>query len=168
MIRNAEMSDMMGIMEVVKETIQEMSLNNNYQWDENYPLIEDFTKDIEARTLYVLEEEGIIIGFICINRSEPLEYKDLKWGLEEEAFIIHRMAVRKSFRWKGIGSKLIKFADNISEENKVRHIKTDTYSLNIKAQNLLEKCGYIFKGKINFLGKEESFYCYERIFKQIL
>jgi len=163
MIRNARLSDIMGIMEIVKETIEEMHCNNNYQWDENYPLIEDFTKDIEAGTLSVFEVEGIVTGFICINKEEPLEYKSINWALNEDAFIIHRMAVRNNSRGTGIGAKLIKFADKISAENKIAYIKTDTYSLNIKAQGLLEKCGYTFTGKMNFLGKEKSFYCYERI-----
>ena len=163
MIRNAILSDMIGIMEIVKETIEEMHCHNNFQWDENYPLIEDFKKDIEAGSLYVFEEEGVATGFVCINKEEPLEYKGIRWGLNKDAFIIHRMAVRNNNRGKGIGVKLIKFADKISAENKITHIKTDTYSLNIKAQGLLGKCGYTFTGKINFLGKEKSFYCYERI-----
>ena len=165
MIRNAEMSDMIGIMEVVKETIQEMSLYNNYQWDENYPLATDFAKDIKEGTLYVFEKAGVIAGFACINKEEPIEYNDLKWGLKEASFIIHRLAVRKIYRSKGIGEKLIKFANDISKENGIRYIKTDTYSLNIKFQGLLEKCKYTFIGEIRFPGKEKQFYCYERILK---
>jgi GNAT superfamily N-acetyltransferase len=165
MTRNAEMSDVMGIMEVVKETIQEMSLNNNYQWDENYPLATDFEKDIKEGTLYVFEKAGVIAGFVCINKEEPIEYNDLKWGLKEEAFIIHRLAVRKIYRSEGIGAKLIKFANDISKEKGIRYIKTDTYSLNIKFQGLLKKCNYTFIGEIRFPGKEKSFYCYERILK---
>ena len=165
MIREAKLYDMIGIMEIVKEATQEMHSHNNYQWDENYPLIEDFTKDIETGTLYVFETEKTVAGFICINKEEPLEYKDLKWKLNQEAFIIHRMAIRKSFRWKGIGSKLVQFADNISIENNVNYIRTDTYSLNIKAQSLLKKCGYTFTGKMRFLGKEKEFYCFERVIK---
>jgi ribosomal protein S18 acetylase RimI-like enzyme len=164
MIRNARMSDIMGIMEIVKETIEEMHFNNNYQWDENYPLIEHFTKDIEANTLYVFEEE-IVVGFVCINKEEPLEYKGLKWGVNEEAYTIHRLAVRKDYRSKGIAAKLLKFADTLSMENKIRYIKTDTYSLNTKAQNLLIKSGYTFIGEMSFLGKEKLFCCYEKILK---
>jgi GNAT superfamily N-acetyltransferase len=165
MIRNAMLSDMMEIMEIVKETIEEMHSNNNYQWDENYPLIEHFTKDIEDGNLYVFEEDGTVTGFICINKEEPVEYKGLKWELNEEAFIIHRLAVRKNYRSKGIAANLLKFADTLSMKSKIRYIKTDTYSLNTKAQSLLKKCGYTFIGEMSFLGKEKSFYCYERILK---
>lgn len=165
MIRNAKITDMTGIMEVVKETIEEMNLNNNYQWDEKYPLATDFAKDIKEGTLYVFQKAGTIAGFVCINKEVPIEYNDLKWSLKEEAFIIHRLAVRKVYRSEGIGVKLIKFANDISEKNGIRYIKTDTYSLNIKFQGLLKKCDYIFVGEIRFPGKEKQFYCYEKIVK---
>jgi ribosomal protein S18 acetylase RimI-like enzyme len=150
MIRKAEMSDLESIMEIVPEIIKEMHLSNNYQWDANYPQVKDFTQDITNGNLYVSVKDNRVVGFICINDDEPQEYNELKWSSSEDALVIHRMGVSSDFRKVGIGAELVRFADELSRSLGVNCLKTDTYSLNTKAQGLFE-------------GKEKPFYCYEKV-----
>jgi len=163
MIRKATLEDINSIMQIVQETIVEMRSYNNTQWDENYPLKSNFIDDINKGELYVIDEDGALGGFACINKDEPEEYEDLTWKLDTTALVIHRMAVNSKFRRKGIGTKLINFADKLALEQNIQLLKTDTYSLNTKMQGLFEKCGYTFVGKINFLRKERPFYCYDKL-----
>ncbi len=162
MIRKATFEDITSIMKIVQETIIEMGNYNNTQWDENYPKESNFIEDINKGELYVIDENGELGGFACINKVEPEEYKDLAWKQDGTALVIHRMAVNPEFRRKGIGSRLINLADKLAQEQNIKILKTDTYSLNTKMQGLFKKCGYTFVGKINFLGKEKQFYCYEK------
>jgi GNAT superfamily N-acetyltransferase len=161
-IRKATLEDINSIMQIVQETIFEMKSYNNTQWDENYPLESNFIDDINKGELYVVDEDGDVGGFACINKVEPEEYKDLTWKLDTAALVIHRMAVNPKFRRKGIGTKLISFADELALEQNIKLLKTDTYSLNTKMQGLFEKCGYTFVEEINFLKKERPFYCYDK------
>lgn len=163
MIRKAVSSDLDQIMKIVRNTIIEMHSYGNFQWNDDYPKKEDFIRDISEGTLFIYDKNGIIGGFICINRDEPDEYKNANWSTIEKAFVIHRLAVNTDFRSEGIGVKLVTHADIICRENNLSYIRTDTNSLNIKAQRLLKKCGYTFTGEINLLGKENSFYCYDKI-----
>lgn len=163
MIRKASMSDIENIMKIIKKTIEEMSTYNNTQWDENYPRKEDFINDIQKENLFVLERKENLAGFVCINKIEPAEYGGLNWTLNESTMIIHRMAVDLNYRRMGIGTELLKFAEEFALKNNIRYLKTDTYSVNIKMNSLFKKCGYKFIGEINFLGKEKLFYCYEKI-----
>ncbi len=163
MIRKAEMSDLESIMEILPEIIKEMHKSNNYQWDANYPQAKDFTADIKRGNLYVSVKGNRVVGFICINNDEPQEYNELKWSSSEDALVIHRMAVSSDFRKAGIGVELVRFADELSRSREVKFLKTDTYSLNTKAQGLFQKLGYNFVGKISFMGKEKPFYCYEKV-----
>lgn len=163
MIRKAEMSDLESIMEIVPEIIKEMHLSNNYQWDANYPQAKDFTADITRGNLYVSVKDNRVVGFICINNDEPLEYDELKWSSSEDALVIHRMGVSSDFRKAGIGAGLVRFADELSRSRGVNCLKTDTYSLNTKAQGLFLRFGYNFVGEMSFLGKEMPFYCYEKV-----
>ncbi|MEG2984406.1 MAG: GNAT family N-acetyltransferase [Peptostreptococcaceae bacterium] len=163
MIRKATINDMKEIMGIIKETVKEMKDYNNTQWDANYPAEEDFINDIEKEELYVYERENQIAGFICINKIEAKEYNDLSWTLDEEAMIVHRMAVKSSQRKLGIGSSLMKFADDLALENNMKYLKTDTYSINTKMNSLFKKCGYKFIGEVKFIGKEKTFYCYEKL-----
>lgn len=45
----------------------------------------------------------------------------------------------------------------------LRYLKTDTYALNEKAQQLFLKHGYHFCGEIQFRKMEHQFYCYEKV-----
>lgn len=163
MIRKANINDLEKIMKIIKATVEEMKGYNNTQWDENYPSDKDFVSDIKKQDLYVDEIDGEVAGFICLNYEEPDEYVGLNWSSNKKAMIIHRMAVNPSFRKKGIASKLVDFAEKLAEENSVSYLKSDTYSINSKMNALLTKYGFIKIGEMSFLGKEKSFYCYDKI-----
>lgn len=163
LIRVAKMEDLISIMEIVQRIIVEMHSYNNFQWDENYPQVKDFANDIENGDLFVSIREEKIAGFVCINRTQPIEYAKLKWCLSEEALVIHRMAVSPDYRKVGVGFELVVFGDELAIKNNIRYLKTDTYSSNVNAQALFEKLGYIFVGEMSFLGKEKPFYCYEKM-----
>ncbi|MGE5627230.1 MAG: GNAT family N-acetyltransferase [Solirubrobacterales bacterium] len=163
MIRKALFDDLEEIMGIIRATVAEMREYNNTQWDENYPGEKDFINDINNQDLYVAEQNDKLVGFVCINKVEPVEYAGLKWTLKETCMVVHRMAVNINFRREGIGSELMKFAENLALSNNIRYLKTDTYSINTKMNALFKKCGYTFVGKMNFLGKEKPFNCYEKV-----
>lgn len=166
MIRKAVNEDLKAIMKIIKETIVEMHSYGNYQWDENYPQEKDFLKDIQNGDLFVIEREGKLVGFVCINKVEPVEYNGLNWSLNDDAMVVHRMAVNPAYRKNGIGTELMKFADKLALKNNINYLKTDTYSLNSKMNRLFEKCGYKLVGEMSFLGKEKPFYCYEKVLNE--
>lgn len=161
-IRRAMMDDLKSIMAIVQGVILEMHSYNNFQWDENYPQDQDFARDINKGDLFVSIREEKIVGFICINTVEPSEYEGLPWSLSEQALVVHRMGVSPDHRKVGIGYELVMFVDELAIKNKVRYLKTDTYSLNRNAQGLFQKLGYIFVGEMSFLSKKDPFYCYEK------
>lgn len=165
MIRQAEFYDISSIMNIIDGTLKDMHSYNNYQWDENYPKEEDFIKDIKKKELYVEEIDKNIAGFICINKAQTPEYKQLTWSSHEEAIVIHRMAVATSYRRKGIGTKLMNFAEDLAKQQNIYYIKTDTNSLNVKMNNLFKKFSYNFIGEVNFPRKETPFYCYDKMLK---
>ena len=165
MIRKAVLEDIKKVMEILNKTKSEMHLYNNFQWDESYPRRSDFINDIKKENLYSIEVDGDLAGFVCLNNIEPIEYKQLNWSCKGTAMVIHRMSVNPKFRGIGIGTKLMKFAQEIANKNNIKYLKTDTYSLNIKMNNLLKKCGYNFIGYTSFPQKEKPFYCYDIILK---
>lgn len=165
MIRKASLNDVDSIMDIIKSTVEEMKTYNNTQWDESYPQAKDFIKDIESEELYVEAEGKEIKGFICINYIEPKEYDDLNWVSNSKAMVIHRMAVNPKFRQQGIATKLIKLAEQLALDNNVVYLKTDTYSINTKMNSLFKKCGFNLVGEMSFLGKEKTFFCYDKLLK---
>ena len=50
--RAGRKEDIDKIMKLVSKAIIHMEKKGIYQWDENYPIKEDFLEDIEAKELY--------------------------------------------------------------------------------------------------------------------
>lgn len=167
MIRTAVISDLVQIMKIVEGSKKDMHSYGNYQWNEDYPKKEDFIKDITDQNLFAYIIENTVAGIICINKDEPKEYENASWTLLKEALIIHRLAVDSSFHGRGVGLKLIKHTNVICNERGIDYIKTDTNSLNIKAQKLLIKCGYTFTGDIGLENHSGKFYCYEKVLGKV-
>lgn len=163
MLRLATMQDLTRIMAIVQATVREMHAYGNYQWDEVYPTEQDFAADITQGDLFVSEVERQICGLICINQTEPAVYADASWTLAEKALVLHRMAVDPALRGRGTGSELLQQAETLALSLGLRYLKTDTYALNEKAQQLFLKHGYHFCGEIQFRKMEHQFYCYEKV-----
>ncbi|MDQ7097040.1 GNAT family N-acetyltransferase [Desulfosporosinus sp. PR] len=163
MPRKAVLDDIPQIMEIIKQTIPEMHSYQNYQWDENYPLAKDFQMDVEVGNLYVIEDRGELVAFICVNKVEPEEYSELDWSSMQESMVIHRMSVHPAYRRKGLGVELMNLAETIARKSHILYLKTDTNSRNEKMKTLFTKCGYGFIGEIRFPSKEAPFYCYDKL-----
>ncbi len=163
MIVKAKKSDIEQIMKIMSVTVEEMKSYNNVQWDESYPQAKDYMRDIEKGDLYVTKDGEEIMGFICVDYNQPEEYRELEWSSDEKCMVVHRMAINSNYRRQGIGTKLMKFAENLALEKGVKYLKTDTYSVNEKMDALFKKCGFRIVGEIRFPGKEKPFYCYEKL-----
>ncbi|MBV4419270.1 GNAT family N-acetyltransferase [Clostridium tyrobutyricum] len=163
MIRHAVKNDVKNIIKIIDKIIVEMDSYENNQWDKSYPRETDFLKDINAKNLFICERNGKIAGFICVDRLQVDEYTDVEWSLKENFMVIHRMAVNPECRRMGIGSELLDFAEEYALENNIRYLKTDTYSINVKMNNLFKKFGYDIAGQIKIPEREKPFNCYEKI-----
>ena len=162
-MRKATMKDLPDIMLMVKNTIEEMHSYDNWQWDDAYPQDADFINDIDKGDLFVAEKNGVVAGFVCINRIEPAKYIGVPWSKDGLALVIHRMVVGENFRREKIGSELVNYAEELARQQQISYLKTDTYSLNVNAQNIFEKCGYQLIGTMSFRGLDKPFYCYEKV-----
>lgn len=163
MIRQATINDINSIMKIIQPTISIMNQESNTQWDHEYPLESDFLKDTNSGDLFVFEKEQEIQGVICINNIEPPEYESASWQCDKIATVIHRMAIAPQSRKQGIGNALMLFAETIAKTSGTYYLKTDTYSINDKMNNLFKKIGYQQVGEINFRERPNKFICYEKI-----
>ncbi|MGP4066047.1 GNAT family N-acetyltransferase [Oceanobacillus sp. M65] len=161
MFRLATSSDLLKISLIVKQIVVEMSSSNNRQWDETYPLPEDFLQDINTKSLYVLEEDAQLKGVISINEDFPPEYKDLNWK-SEVFLVIHRLAVNPANRKEGVGMMLMQFAEQVAKERGIKFLISDTSELNTGMNRLFSKLQYKKVGQIQLGEKEFRFNGYEK------
>jgi GNAT superfamily N-acetyltransferase len=163
-VRKGNKEDIEDIMKIVKKTVELMKSEDIDQWTDEYPLSGDFLKDTENNSLYVaVDENDVVAGSITIDQREPNEYSTSQWRKEGPAYLFHRLVVDPEVRGKGIASLLIKQTEEVAKENNVFYIRTDTYSLNKKAQSLFKKNGFFQTGEIQFMGKDNPFYTFDKI-----
>lgn len=163
-IRKATAKDLDAIMDIVWRTIMLLQSEGNDQWDNKYPSRDDFSRDIAEGTLYVCEMESTVVGFICCNRISPKEHASVPWHRDSATvLILHRFAVSPKFHRRGIGTSLMRKADELAAASGCTSIRTDTNSLNLRMQALFLSCGYEKVGEIFLRGKTRPFYCYEKL-----
>lgn len=164
MIRKAMLVDLDKILSIVKEIVIDMKNNKNDQWTEAYPVYEDFYNDILAEELYVdIDDKGAIMSFVCLNCSEPEEYKTVSWQFEKKSLVIHRLAVNPRFQGRGLASKIMIYAENMAKKMELSSLRSDTCVKNPAMNTLFAKFQYKNVGKIYFSDSIYEFKCYEKI-----
>jgi ribosomal protein S18 acetylase RimI-like enzyme len=165
-IRKANKSDLDNIMLMYKSCVKGMLANDIDQWDENYPNAEVIMEDLIAQTYFVAIENTIIIAGINIDQNQDDTYLAIDWQDKKNQFlVVHRLAVKVEFWKKGIGKKLMIFAENLVVEKGLKSIRLDTYSGNPKAMEFYINLGYHQLGHIYLKEGKNEYYCFEKIIK---
>ena len=165
MIRKANSSDLNKLLQITRSCARAMELKNIFQWNDGYPSLSAFEKDIINNWLYVIINDKEIIGCICISDFMDKEYESVKWLTKNDNNIyIHRLAVTPAHQRMGYAQKMMSFAEDFARENKYLSVRLDTFSKNVNNQTFYQKRGYKKLGNIFFPNQSESpFYCYELI-----
>ena len=161
MIRLAKQKDLDQILKITEIIKQEMKMENNPQWHEGYPTKEDFQKDIDEKSLYVLEENRVV-AFASIKKDSENDYEKVKESTKKEAYIIHRLAVDKTERKKGYAKQLFSFAEDLALKDNIYYIKADTEIHNKKMNKLFQNLGYIHHGTLSWSDNDGVFNYYEK------
>ena len=164
LIRLATTKDIPALMNLVRRVVPLMREVGNLQWDENYPNAEVFARDIELRELWVAEvEDGSLAGVAALTTDQEPEYAQAGWDVNEEAVVVHRLAVDPTYRGMGVAGALMQQAEVVATERGIAVLRVDTNTQNDATQRLFPKLGYTFAGEIT-LGFRPGlrFLCYEK------
>ena len=165
MIRRGVHEDLTPILEITKNCAVKMDAMGIYQWNENYPNKNAFIDDIKNNELLVFTKGALLVGCIALCTKMDDVYKNVKWltkGVKN--LYIHRLAVDPQFQKKGIGKKLMDYAEDFAKKNNFISVRLDTFSKNKNNMRFYERRGYKRLEKVFF--PEQSrfpFYCYELI-----
>ena len=164
-IELAVISHLDKVKEIAECCASDMINRNIFQWNEKYPSKKIFKEDIESNSLYLAKINQEIVGCIMLTKNKDDVYKDLKWLSEDNINLyIHRLAVHPLFQKKGIGRKMMDFAEDYAKSNNYESVRLDTFSKNKRNNIFYENRGYIRLGNVYF--PEQSrfpFYCFEKL-----
>lgn len=166
LFRKANVCDIDEISVFVDEAKSVMEKQGIFQWDEIYPLKEDFADDETNGQLYVGEMDGKIAVCFTLNKVQFDEYFAADWENKGDDFIvIHRLCVNPEFQGKGIGSSACHFIEEIALKNGASSIKLDAFTQNPIALSMYEKLGYKVKGYADW--RKGKFVLMEKVLKKM-
>eukprot|EP01032_Pedospumella_encystans_P008513 gene8513-10098_t len=167
-LRKAKTEDLPSIVRICALSVALLNAENNYQWNDTYPLQSDFEKDIHDDVLWVAEVNGDVAGFAALTTDQSEEYAELGWKPEDTSLVPHRVAVDPAFRGKGIARKFMIKAEELAREAGYKYVRVDTNIKNLVMQGLFKSLGYEYGGEVCFKNKpiiyeKMRFPCYQKI-----
>lgn len=115
-------------------------------WKENIYPTEKTARDAFVKNeLFVLEEDGHILAAARINQEQMPEYAYCQWTYnapDSEVMVIHTLVVDPDFTGSGIGSKFVRFYEELALKCGCHYLRMDTNENNAAARALYKKLGY--------------------------
>ena len=146
-------SNIHNILQIINDAKVYLKSKDIDQWQNGYPNQTQIEKDIANNESYVLINNAnqIIATSMFSIRPEPT-YKviDGAWKIKknEKYGVIHRLAIDKNYRKKGIASYVLNEFHQKLMKQQIRSLKIDTHEDNHEMQYLVKKLGYVYCGII--------------------
>lgn len=117
-----------------------------------FPTVSDALMFQEQDALYVAKADSRIVGSVALTHSpnaesgenskfDETEYKDI--------LFVHILGVHPDFLRKGIGSELLRFAEQLAVQDGAKSIRLYVYEKNHVAIQSYEKNGYEYVEKVD-------------------
>jgi GNAT superfamily N-acetyltransferase len=153
-LRRADITEVPLIWEIIQDAIEQRRQEGSSQWQDGYPNELSITNDINKAYGYVLTENGTILCYAAIIFDKEPAYEDIegKWLTNGDYGVVHRVAVSKLAKGKGIATKLFQNIEGLCLEHHINSIKVDTNFDNVPMLKILDKLGYTYCGEVHFRG----------------
>ncbi|MDQ6531666.1 GNAT family N-acetyltransferase [Flavobacterium sp. LHD-85] len=153
-LRKANLSETPQIWEILQDAIEQRRLDGSTQWQDGYPNELSVKNDIENGYGYVFTEDESILAYAAIIFDKEPAYENIegKWLTDDDYTVVHRVAVSKLAKGKGIATKLFESIEGLSVENKIYSIKVDTNFDNTPMLRILDRLKYTYCGEVYFRG----------------
>jgi ribosomal protein S18 acetylase RimI-like enzyme len=163
-VEKATSGNILEVMYLLQQCIEDFNKNSIYQWNHSYPDHYKLKREIENNALYIIKIKGVCIGTISFDEHQESALDSVEWKNGTDRFlIIHRIAVFPTWQKKGIGRKLIEFAEKYAKENNYNSVRLDVASSSEHLIKLYESIGYTYAGEILYPKQKEPFKCLEKI-----
>lgn len=171
-IRKGLISDIDNIENLYNNLNDYLETNINYPgWIKHvYPTRDTAIKGIEEESLFILEDNSIILGSVILNHKAEDAYSEVKWKIDTDynnIIVVHTLVTNPDFINQGVASELMNFAKKYSSALNMKSIRLDVSINNTAAISLYEKHGYQYIGTVD-LGLEYEHLKWFRLYELIL
>ena len=161
MIRKAELKDIKTVASIYEDiiTLEEAGKYTTCWVRGVYPTEKTALNALSEGTLYVMEEDGIVVGSAIINQKSADGYDRAAWKVSatmEETLVIHTLSISPKATHKGYGEAFIRFYEDMGKERGLKALRLDTNEKNTKSRPFYKSLGYtevdIVKSDFNGVG----------------
>ena len=161
--RQGTLADLTQIATMIQQAITHMEEHGIYQWDEFYPIIDDFKSDIEKGQLFIGLCDKQIAVIYTLNKECDEAYKNGQWKDEQAAFcVIHRLCVNPAFQNYGVATRTMGHIEETLAAKGIHAIRLDVFLENPFALRLYENFGYRTVGTAHW--RKGNFFLMEKYF----
>lgn len=163
--RHAVVSDLEGIMRIIRDAKQILKSAHIDQWQMGYPDEATIREDIEKSQSFVLTKDSKIVAAAAVTFLEEHDYKGIyegRWSGCDSYAVIHRLAISSEMARTGLGDHFLKRIEDFIREKQFPCIRTDTHEDNVRMQKLLIRNGFHFRGII-YIGGTDKRRAFEKI-----
>ncbi|MFZ0599220.1 MAG: GNAT family N-acetyltransferase [Flavobacterium sp.] len=153
-LRKADLSEVPLIWTILQDAIEQRRQDGSTQWQDGYPNELTIQNDIQNGYAYVLTENDLILCYAAIIFDKEPAYEDIqgKWLTNGDYAVVHRVAVSKLAKGKGIATKLFENIEDLCLTQNIYSIKVDTNFDNVPMLKILDRLSYTYCGEVFFRG----------------
>lgn len=150
--RQAAKRDIDSIMPIIRQAVSQMLSEDKHQWDHTYPQRSHIADDIARSCGYVICAGGRPAAYGAIVFSGEPAYKGIRgcWLTDGPYVVVHRLAVDRTHRRKGLASRFMAEAERLALESGIHSLRVDTNHDNTRMQGLLARLGFTYCGDISY------------------
>ena len=115
-----------------------------------HPTAEGIMEYIQEGSLYLYKEQDVIVGAMAVTMYQGADYHTIEWSrsvADDEAAVIHILAVSPEKQGSGIGSEMIREAIRLAKSQGMKAIRLDALATNTPAHKIYERMGFMYRGK---------------------
>ena len=133
-----------------------------------YPTADTARQALEARTLYVGEEDGFLWGVVNLNGIQLPEYDAILWTFPAErnqVAVIHTLCIHPVRAGRGLARRMVAFCEEETRRQGKAVMRLDTWEGNLPANRMYPVLGYRYAGAAEFFFQgfiREILNCYEK------
>ena len=115
-----------------------------------HPTEESIRTYIEEGNMYLYREDDGIVGAMAVTMYQGEDYHAIEWARQvgnDEAAVIHILAVSPDRQGEGIGSEMIREAIHLAQANGMKAVRLDALASNTPAHRIYERLGFVQRGQ---------------------
>ena len=149
--RLAEQTEVKWVLDFYENMIEQMqTATYRPAWEKGvYPSEAFLSKAAQEKQLYLLIQDGQLVGAMVMNHHCAEGYHTVEWEVDaspDEVMVIHALGILPTMQGKGLARHMVREAIRTAREAGQKAIRLDAVKTNLPPQRLYTSEGFQYRG----------------------